>query len=142
MKRLTLAQAEYAAHRLAKELLTYDEPMPDFDTRSPGRLEACLDQPFTTFDKKYLYWTLPHRAAILFYGVVKNHPFENGNKRMAVTLMLVFLYINGKWLRTNPDNLYSIAYEVAESDPLDRDIIITALKINIKKYLVSITDLQ
>ncbi len=135
MKRVTLEQAQYAAHTLAKELLNYDEPMSEFDARSPGRLEACLEQPFATFDGKYLYWTLPHRAAVLFYGVIKNHPFENGNKRMAVMLLLWFVFKNKKWLNITPDGLYKIAYDVAESPPSDRDTVITALKITIKQHL-------
>lgn len=94
MKKITVDQAQYVAYQLVKELLLYDEPMPEFTTRFPGRLEVCLDQQFTTFDGKYLYRTLTKRSVVLFYGVIKNHPFENGNKRMAVMLMLLFLFAN------------------------------------------------
>lgn len=135
MRRLTVDQAQYTAYQLVKELLVYDEPMPAFTTRFPGRLEACLDQPFSTFDSKYLYRTLTKRSAVLFYGVIKNHPFENGNKRMAVVLLLLFLFINKKWLDIQPDELYDTALQVAKSRPADRDNIIKALDKTIRQNL-------
>ena len=98
MQRVELQDVEYIAHRLAKELMDYGEPVADFSSRYPGRLEACLDTPFTYVNGRYVYWTLSHRAAVLFYAIIKNHPFENGNKRMAVTVTIVFMFVNNKWV--------------------------------------------
>jgi death-on-curing protein len=50
---------------------------------------------------KRLYPTLVATAAILFYLMIKNHPFQNGNKRIAITTLLTFLYNNNKWLRAD-----------------------------------------
>ena len=75
---LTLAEVEYIAHRLAKEMMDFDEPIPSFSTRYPNRLESCLAAPFQTFDGKDVYKTPLQKAAILFYVMVKNHPFQNG----------------------------------------------------------------
>ncbi len=94
-RRIDIGDAEYIAYALVRELMNYDEPMPAFETRFPGRLESCLEQPFVTYDGAELYKSLTEKAALLFYLVTKNHPFENGNKRMAVTLTLVFIYLNG-----------------------------------------------
>src|SRR5579883_1959103 len=123
MKKISLVEAEYIAHALAKELFAnFDEPMPEFGTRFPGRLESCLDQPFQTFNGKDLYGkSIASKAAVLFYLVIKNHPFENGNKRMAVTLMLVFLYKNGYWLQGSPEKLYKLALSVAASEANNKD---------------------
>ena len=45
--------------------------------------------------------------------MIKNHPFENGNKRIAVVTLLVFLYINRKWLQVTNEELYRFAVEIA-----------------------------
>ena len=50
--------------------------------------------------------------------------------------MLLFVFKNKKWLTIAPDNLYKIAYSVAESPPSDRDTVIMALKMTIKQHLV------
>ena len=82
MKKLSLAEVKYVAFRLAKELLSWNEPIPDFQSRFPNILESCLVAPFQTFHQKSLYQGLIAKAAILFYLMVKNHPFQNGNKRI------------------------------------------------------------
>ena len=95
--------------------MNYDEPVAEFSTRYPHRLESCLAQPFVSFGGKELYPTLNDKAVLLFYLVIKNHPFENGNKRMAVMLMLYFLFKNGRFTSIPPDGLYELALIVANS---------------------------
>lgn len=124
---LTLAEAEFVAYELAQDLMQYDEPMPDFSTRYPGTLESCLAHPFQQVGGRYVYFRLTKRAAVLFYLVIKNHPFINGNKRMAVTLTLTFLYKNHKWLNVSPHVLYNIACQVAESEVANKDAVIELL---------------
>ena len=68
---------------------------------------------------------------MLFYLMIKNHPFENGNKRIAVMTLIVFLAINDKWLTVGRDNLYKIAVYVAESKPNTKDVIVE----NLNKFL-------
>ncbi len=131
IKKITIIEVEYTAFRLAKELMTWNEPIPDFGSRFPNALESCLAVPFQTFNKKPLYKKLTGKAAILFYLMIKNHPFENGNKRIAVMTLIVFLAINGKWLTVGRDNLYKIAVYVAKSRPNTRDAIIE----NLNKFL-------
>lgn len=137
MRQVTLAQAQYTAHTLAKELYDFDEPIPEFTTRYPGKLESCLQQPFQVFDGKYLHFRLTRRAALLFYLIIKNHPFVNGNKRMAITITLLFLFINKKWLTVSPDGLYKIACNVAESSANDRNRVLEELNEFFKKYITN-----
>src|SRR3989337_945022 len=115
MKSVTLKEAEYIAFKLAREKLSFDEPIPDFSTRFPNVLESCLATPFQAFSGKSLYPTLVSRAAILFYLLIKNHPFQNGNKRVAMTTLFVFLYRNGKWLKVDTQELYNFTVWVAQS---------------------------
>src|SRR4030042_5938316 len=107
MKSITLKEVEYIAFRLAKEHLSFDEPIPDFSTRFANVLESCIAMPFMKFDGKALYKSLTGRASILFYLMIKNHPFQNGNKRIAITTLLVLLYENKKWLRADAQSLYN-----------------------------------
>jgi death-on-curing protein len=135
MKKLAIEQVEYLAHSLAKALMQYDEPLPDFGTRYPGKLESCLEQPFQTFGGNDLYPGLVDKTAVLFYLITKNHPFENGNKRMAVSTSLVFLYVNNYWLKVAPEVLYEIALRVAKSKPGDKDEILIILSSFFKEFI-------
>jgi death-on-curing family protein len=104
-------------------MMDYNEPMGDFTTRYPNKLESCLEQPFATFGGEDLYPTLLNKAVLLFYLVIKNHPFENGNKRMAVILMLFFLFKNKKFTTVTPDDLYDLALIVARGDlPIEQHL--------------------
>ena len=46
IKIINLKEVEYTAFRLAKELMTFDEPIPDFGTRFPNVLESYIQTPF------------------------------------------------------------------------------------------------
>ncbi len=120
-KWLTIEDFEYLCFDLARELLTFNEPIPDYTTSDRSLLESALGQPQQTFDQKLLYPTLPKQAAVLFYSLVKNHPFQNGNKRIGVMALFVFLALNGKWLDIKNDDLYMMACWVAESKPIERE---------------------
>src|SRR3989344_5804027 len=127
IKKITITEVEYTAFCLAKELMTWNEPIPDFGSRFPNILESYLETPFQTFSKKPLYRKLSGKAAILFYLMIKNHPFGNGNKRIAVMTLILFLARNNKWLEVPRDGLYRIAVKVAESDPKIKGEIIKIL---------------
>lgn len=135
---LSIAEVEYLAFRLARELMSYNEPIPDFSTRFPNILESCLATPFQKFQKKSLYQDLCAKAAALFYLMIKNHPFQNGNKRIAMTALFVFLYKNKKWLRVDNKELYNFAVWVAESPARLKTETIKAAEKFIRSYLVAL----
>jgi len=128
LKRINLADVEYIAFQLAKKFMEWNEPIPDFNTRFPYKLESCIETPFQTFDKKSLYKGLIEKSAILFYLMVKNHPFQNGNKRIAVTTLIFFLVQNGKWLSISNQDIYEFACNVAESKPEHKDDIMFLIR--------------
>lgn len=121
---VTIAEVEYTAFSLAEKLMTWDEPIPEFGSRFPGVLESCLAVPFASFGKKDLYRGLANKSSILFYLLIKNHPFRNGNKRIAVMCLLYFLYKNGKWIYISNERLYRFAKHIAGSRPHKRIMII------------------
>ena len=48
-----------------------------------GALESAVAQPLVTFDGDDLYPSLEEKAAALCFSLVSNHPFADGNKRIA-----------------------------------------------------------
>jgi len=134
---ISITEVEQVTHELARELMHWEEPIPDFASRFPNKLEACLSMPFQRFSGKQLYEGLIGKASVLFYLMVKNHPFQNGNKRIAMTTMLYFLMKNGKWLRVDQQELYNFAKWVAESNPKLKDETIKAIEKFIQTYLVN-----
>lgn len=128
IRQLTLNDIRHIAFEMAKEMMTWDEPIPDFDTRYPNVLESCLATPFQTFNKQNLYPGLIEKAAIFFYLLIKNHPFENGNKRIAVTALFVFLYLNKKWIRVSNQELYNFTVWVASSPPQVKGHVVESIK--------------
>ena len=139
MKIISVVEVEYLAFRLAKETMDFNEPIPDFSTRFPHILESCLAVPFQRFAKRSLYQGLLQKAAILFYLMIKNHPFQNGNKRIAMTALFVFLYKNKKWLNVDSQELYNFAVWVASSPAKLKNETAKAIEKFLKMYLVELT---
>lgn len=140
IKAVSIADVKHVAFVLARTNLTYDEPIPDFDTRYPNVLEGCLVVPFQSFADENAYKGLVEKAAILFYLMIKNHPFQNGNKRIAMTTLFVFLGKNGKWLEVDAKELYSFAVWVAESNPRLKTETVEAIKKFLETYLVGLEE--
>jgi len=138
MKIITVADVEYLAFRLAKEHLSFDEPIPDFSTRFPNVLESCVVTPFQKFSGKALYPSLGAKASILFYLMIKNHPFQNGNKRIAITTLLTFLLGNGKWLKADTQEFFNFTLWVAQSPSEFKDQVVSAIQKFIRDHLTDV----
>ena len=135
MKIITVADVQYISHRYAKETMGFAEPIPIFETRFPNVLESCLAIPFQKFFGKVAYRGLEGKAAIMFYLMIKNHPFQNGNKRIAVTTLLVFLFKNSKWLKIDNQELYNFAVWVAKSPAELKNEVVFAIGKMVEKHL-------
>jgi death-on-curing family protein len=118
--------------------MSWDETIPEFHTRYPQILESCITVPFQKYAGQDLYRGLKEKAGILFYLMIKNHPFQNGNKRVAVTTLLLFLYLNGKWLKVNNIELYNFAVWVAESPSKFKDEVVQAINKFIRSYIIKL----
>jgi len=138
MEKITVRTVEHLTLKLAQEMLAFDEPIPDFSTRYPNRLESCLATPFQTFGKKSLYSSLVSKASILFYLMIKNHPFQNGNKRIAMTTLMVFLFLNKKWIKADTQELYNFTVWVAQSPPKLKNEVVKAVEKFMKTHMVRI----
>ncbi|MEK7149537.1 MAG: type II toxin-antitoxin system death-on-curing family toxin [Patescibacteria group bacterium] len=138
IKIISIIQVEYVAYWLAKEMMAWDEPIPDFSSRYPNILESCLIAPFQTFGGKPLYKGFIGKVSVLFYLMVKNHPFKNGNKRIAMMTLFYFLHKNKKWLEVDNQELYNFAKWVAESNPKLKTETVLAIEKFIKTYIVNL----
>lgn len=135
IKKLTIAEVEYVAYYLARKFMEWNEPIPDFRTRFPNILESCLAIPFSSFGGKSAYQGITGKAAMLFYLMIKNHPFQNGNKRVAMTTLMYFLHKNKKGLKIDNQELYNFAKWVAESNPKVKTEVVKATEKFIKTYI-------
>jgi death-on-curing family protein len=140
VKEITFREVEFLAFNLAQEMLAFNEPIPDFSTRFAGALESCLAVPFQKFAGKSPYPTLVAKAAMLFYLMIKNHPFQNGNKRIAMTTLTVFLFKNKKWLNVDSKEFYNLTVWVAQSPPAVKKETAAAIETFLKKYITNLRE--
>ncbi len=110
MIRLTLDQVKRMHHLLIEETGGLH------GVRDEGLLESAVLSPFHTFDGELLYKTIELRAARLCYSLIRNHPFNDGNKRVGILAMLAYLQLNFIELRYTNDDLVSIGLQIATGE--------------------------
>ena len=81
--------------------------------RDMGSLEASLARPYATFDKNDLYPTTIDKAAALFESIIINHPFIDGNKRIAYVLVRLMLVTDNLDIVASQNEKY--AFVIASS---------------------------
>lgn len=84
--------------------------------RDVGALEAALHRPQTGY-----YDTLVHEAAALLESLIQNHPFVDGNKRVAFAVVDVFLRINGFAFAASSAVIYSQMIDLIEEGTFDME---------------------
>ena len=75
----------------------------------------------------------------MFYSLIKNHPFPNGNKRIATTALLTFLHVNKFWLRCKRRELVNMAKRIAGSKSNRQNLIEKRLRLWIKGRLQKVS---
>jgi death-on-curing family protein len=94
------------------------------------KFESIIKTISQTFDGQDLYPSVEEKAAHILYLTIKDHPFADGNKRIAAMLFVYFLARNNFLMKVSgekkiSDNtLVAIALLVAISDPRDKDVMI------------------
>jgi len=81
--------------------------------RDYSLLESVIEAPFQSFGGDELYPTIQAKAARLGYGLIKNHCMIDGNKRIGVHTMLIFLALNGIELSYTQKELYETILDVS-----------------------------
>lgn len=101
-----------------------------FGNEKDESFKSSLNTIYQTFDGKELYPTLEEKAAMLVYLVVKNHSFNDGNKRIAAFLFLWFLEKNQLLYKKNGtrllenNTLVALTLMIAQSKPEEKDTMV------------------
>jgi len=96
-------------HQLIVEETGGKEGLRDHDL-----LESALNSAYQTFDGKELFPTKEEKAARLGYGLVSNHAFVDGNKRIGIYVMLTFLEVNGIKIESQNEEIIEVGLSLAE----------------------------
>lgn len=99
--------------------------------RDLGMLESALAQPRATFDGTDLHPTLVAKAAAVGFFLALNHPFIDGNKRVAHAAMEVFLFLNGLELIATTDEQERLMLTLADGQ-VTREQLTTWLENRVK----------
>lgn len=100
--------------------------------KEPGKLEGILSAIYQSAFGQDAYPSLEEKAANMLYFLVKDHPFNDGCKRIAAALFLYFLnqnnalYNDGKKIISD-SALVAITLMIAESRPEEKEIMIQVI---------------
>lgn len=121
---LDVDTAKAAIAVLKGDLMARNEASDLFGNPRGDALEAILGNIEQTMFGEPLYHSREEKAANLLYFVVKDHPFSDGNKRIASLLFLLYLRQEEVAHNLNPQALTALTLLVAESAPAGKDLMI------------------
>jgi death-on-curing protein len=94
-----------------------------YGIRDEKLLDSALEQPKATYEGKYLHDTLIKMAAAYGYHLCNNHPFVDGNKRIALVAMDVFLQRNDLEIIASEKSTYKIMIQISSGLLSKKDLI-------------------
>jgi len=116
--------------KIKKDLVAKKEASDLFGQENNDKFKGILSSIYQTFDSKELYPSLEEKAAHLLYFIIKDHPFVDGNKRIASFLFVYYLDKNDFLHRKtgekkiNDNTLTALALLIAVSNPSEKDKLI------------------
>ena len=81
--------------------------------QNEGLLDSALEQPKIMYDRDYLHDSLIKMAAAYGFHLCMNHPFVDGNKRIALVAMDIFLQRNGYEISASEKEVYEVIIKLA-----------------------------
>lgn len=123
-------EAKAAIAELKKQLIAKKEATDLFGKEKDSGFQSSLQSIVQTFGGQYLYPSIEEQAAHLLYFVIKNHSFNDGNKRIGAFLFIWFLEKNkhrfkaSGEVKINDNGLTAIALLVAQSKPEEKELMI------------------
>lgn len=100
--------------------------------RNEALLQSALANTLQTFAGLDLYPSVFDKAVPLCFGIIKNHPFLDGNKRLGLHLMLILIHINSLKIDIAHDELIDIIFNIADGT-FNRQDFLQTLKEKIKE---------
>jgi len=92
------------------------------EIRDLGLIESGLNRGYATFDGKDLYKKVEDKIAAITYGLIKNHGFVDGNKRIGVSVMVLLLKLNDMKMNNSQKQLIELGIKVANGTFSEDDI--------------------
>ena len=135
---LDYSEAVGAIVSLKRELMLKKEATEFFGQERTGSLQGILGNIAQSFASQPVYPSHEIRAAHVLYLTIKNHPFVDGNKRIAALLFLMYLQKTGLNLKLiNNNSLIALTLLIAESAPDQKEIMVRLIinLLNFKKDL-------
>lgn len=90
--------------------------------RDINLIESAVNRAFVTFDNNDLYKTVEDKIVAITFGLVNNHGFIDGNKRIGVAAMLLLLKLNGYILQYSQQELIGLGISIADGSMDEFDI--------------------
>ena len=115
---------------IKKELISKKEASNLFGQENDNKLKGIVGNIYQTFRGKELYPSLEEKSAHLLYFIIKDHPFVDGNKRIASFLFVYFLdknnflYRNTGERKISDNTLTALSLLIAISEPREKDKLI------------------
>ena len=82
--------------------------------RDLNLIESALNRAFVTFESKDLYKDVIDKIAAITYGLIQNHGFVDGNKRIGIAVMLFLLELNELKIRYSQKELIKLGLGIAD----------------------------
>lgn len=120
--------------KIKEELIKKKEAGDLFGMEREDSFKGIVGNLYQTFGGKELYATIESKAAHLLYLTIKDHPFSDGNKRIASFLFVYFLDKTGYLYRKsgerkiNDNTLTTLSLLIAESDPKEKRVMVRLIK--------------
>ncbi len=122
--------AKTAIAELKKQLIEKKEATELFGKEKDESFKSSLRAVIQTFGGVYLYPSIEEQAAHLLYFVIKNHSFNDGNKRIGAFLFVWFLEKNrhrfkkSGEIKINDNGLTALTLLTAQSNPLEKELLV------------------
>ena len=137
-KRIRKEELEYIAQLFTKYMREVDGSSSVYEVRNSGKLDSSITLPFQQVSGVDLYPDVISRASMLFYFCIKNHPFEDGNKRMGIFCMLMYLFKNGFWLDSSEEELFDVTVFVAGSKVEEMEVVVKRIEEFVKEKIIGV----
>ena len=120
-----LVIAQQAIEQLKISVCKLPDAKNVFGKDNNNNLKSIIKNIEQTFDGKPLYPTIEERASYLLYFVIKNHPFTDGNKRIASLLFILYLkHHQYNYHKINDSMLVALTLMIASSKPQEKDTVV------------------
>ena len=103
--------------------MIYERYGGDVGVLNEGMLDSTLQTPFQTFGGEELIPDTKDKIVRLTFGLIKNHAFRDGNKRIGALVLLTLLDLNGYHVKATNSEFADIILGIAASEKDEEDLL-------------------